>query len=236
MRPAKNPYNTRAVTQTSPVANPALVAQGPQNSNYGTLNLPSVSESFGVGALASIIDGQSNRIQVNQSPNPIPSVFDPISSHIPVKIKERVWAGEFIDLNLLLNSARDLADESHLEGDLTVRGGVLSVIKPQKSQFKSIHVWTSAFMIYASIILEKWPNKVLELFKCIQTVRLAASMGYFGSWIQYDEQYRLRKAISPCSSWGVVDKWCVVYQVRVITVFTVFRLLTDFVCLYTYEF
>jgi hypothetical protein len=26
------------------------------------------------------------------------------------------------------------------------------------------------------------------------------------------------------------------YQVRVITVFTVFRLLTDFVCLYNYEF
>ena len=26
------------------------------------------------------------------------------------------------------------------------------------------------------------------------------------------------------------------YPVRVITVFTVFRLLTDFVCLYTYEF
>jgi hypothetical protein len=26
------------------------------------------------------------------------------------------------------------------------------------------------------------------------------------------------------------------YQVRVITVFTVFRLLTDFVCLYTFEF
>jgi hypothetical protein len=26
------------------------------------------------------------------------------------------------------------------------------------------------------------------------------------------------------------------YQVRVITVFTVFRLLTDFVCLHTYEF
>ena len=140
MRPVKNPYNTRAVTQTSPVANPALVAQGPQNSNYGTLILPSVSESFGVGAQASIVDCQSNRIQVNQSPNLIPSVFDPISSHIPVKIKERVWAGEFIDLNLLLKSAGDLADDSHLERDLTVRGGVFSVIKPQKSQFKSIHV------------------------------------------------------------------------------------------------
>jgi hypothetical protein len=28
----------------------------------------------------------------------------------------------------------------------------------------------------------------------------------------------------------------VFYQVRLITVFTIFRLLTDFVCLYTYEF
>ena len=30
--------------------------------------------------------------------------------------------------------------------------------------------------------------------------------------------------------------WKCLYQVRVITVFTVFRLLTDFVCLYNYEF
>jgi hypothetical protein len=30
--------------------------------------------------------------------------------------------------------------------------------------------------------------------------------------------------------------WKCLYQVRVITVFPVFRLLTDFVCLYTYEF
>ena len=60
-------------------------------------------------------------------------------------------------------------------------------------------------MIYAGIILEKWPNKGLELFKYMQTVRLTASMGYFRGWIQYDEQYRLRKAISQCSSWGVVD-------------------------------
>ena len=35
----------------------------------------------------------------------------------------------------------------------------------------------------------------------------------------------------PCDDLNVC-----LYQVRVITVFTVFRLLTDFVCLYTYEF
>ena len=33
-----------------------------------------------------------------------------------------------------------------------------------------------------------------------------------------------------------IMNWKCLYQVRVITIFTVFRLLTDFVCLYAYEF
>ena len=60
-------------------------------------------------------------------------------------------------------------------------------------------------MIYASIMLEKWSSKGLELIKYMQTVRMAATRGYAEGWIQYDEQYRLRKAHSPSSSWGVVD-------------------------------
>ena len=39
----------------------------------------------------------------------------------------------------------------------------------------------------------------------MHTVRMAASRGYFLGWVNYDEQYRLRKATSPSSSWGVVD-------------------------------
>ena len=35
---------------------------------------------------------------------------------------------------------------------------------------------------------------------------------------------------------AVIPNVMALYQVRVITVFTVFRLLTDFVCLYNYEF
>ena len=60
-------------------------------------------------------------------------------------------------------------------------------------------------MIYASLMLEKFPNKGLEFFKYMHTVRMAASRGYFLGWVNYDEQYRLRKATSPSSSWGVVD-------------------------------
>ncbi|CAG2209864.1 unnamed protein product [Mytilus edulis] len=34
---------------------------------------------------------------------------------------------------------------------------------------------------------------------------MAASRGYTGGWVHYDEQFRLRKVFSPFSSWGVVD-------------------------------
>jgi hypothetical protein len=51
----------------------------------------------------------------------------------------------------------------------------------------------SAFMIYASLMLEKFPNKGLEFFKYMHTVRMAASRGYSLGWVNYDEQYRLRK-------------------------------------------
>jgi hypothetical protein len=41
--------------------------------------------------------------------------------------------------------------------------------------------------------------------KYMHTVRMAAIRDYSLGWVNYDEQYRLRKATSPSSSWGVVD-------------------------------
>ncbi|CAC5359093.1 unnamed protein product [Mytilus coruscus] len=165
------------------------------------LNVSNQFDSQGSGAFSSSFD---TRLQVDQSPSHIASVFDPISSHIPVKIKEKIWNSEFIDLNILLKSTRDLVNEQNLGGELAVKGGVLSIVNQKRSPIKSIYVWTSAFMIYGSVMLEKWPNKGLEFFKYMQTVRMADSRGYSGGWIQYDEQFRLRKALSP-HSWGVVD-------------------------------
>ena len=60
-------------------------------------------------------------------------------------------------------------------------------------------------MIYASVMLEKWQNKGIEFFKYMHSVRMAAVRGYADGWISYDEQYRLRKALNPASSWSVVD-------------------------------
>ena len=204
-QPSPNSYPATPPASAEPgIQQPCGSGQINPGNYVGTFMQPDsfVTDSQGLRTSSEVI---YSRLQVSHPPEHIPSVFEPISSHIPIKIKEKVWNGEFIDFNLLLKSNRDLVNESYLKSDLTVRGGTLSVVKKTTTPIKNIHVWSSAFLVYASILLEKWPNKGLELFKYLHSVRLAASRGYPGGWVQYDEQYRLRKAQSPTSSWGIVD-------------------------------
>jgi hypothetical protein len=51
-------------------------------------------------------------VHESQMPTFTPSFIDPISAHIPLKIKENIWAGEYIDLYVLLKSVRELATET----------------------------------------------------------------------------------------------------------------------------
>ena len=62
-------------------------------------------------------------VQASQMPVCTLSKLDHVSGNIPVKIKEKLWAGEYVDMNILLKSAKDLVSDSHLNGDLTVKGG-----------------------------------------------------------------------------------------------------------------
>jgi hypothetical protein len=45
-----------------------------------------------------------------------------------------------------------------LEGELAIKGGIFTVVNQKENYIINTHVWTSAFMIYASVMLEKFPN------------------------------------------------------------------------------
>jgi len=105
----------------------------------------------------------SHVVHISSTPNYTTSVFDPISEHIPQKIKEKIWAGEYVDLSLLLKSAKDLFSESHLTGNLQINGGQISVVQQKQSLITNIHVWTSAFMVFMDVLLQKWPKSCLNI-------------------------------------------------------------------------
>ena len=98
-------------------------------------------------------------LQVEQSPLQAASMYDSVGSNIPQKIKEKIWAGDYIELSLLLMSVKELVSDPQYSGELTIKGGQVTVVQKKQSPINNIHVWTSAFIIYMGVMLEKWPNK-----------------------------------------------------------------------------
>ena len=96
--------------------------------NYGTYHYPPIP-SLSNSLLRGFCSYDASPF-VSNSPEPeaITSIYDPISSHTPIKMKEKAWRGEFTDLNLLLKSARELANDNNVQRDITLRGDSLTVV------------------------------------------------------------------------------------------------------------
>ena len=86
---------------------------------------------------------------VNSSlPSPVPSVSDHIGAHIPMKLKEKIWSGAFIDMAILLKSTREMTASLEIGGSLAFRDGQLYIEKQKTTPLRSIHLWTSTYNSY----------------------------------------------------------------------------------------
>ena len=137
---------------------------------------------------------------------PVPEVscFDNVGQCIPLKLKQKIWGGQFIDLSLLLKSAKDIHDSLGGQGEIKIQDGKVCIVKSNSGSYLTIEKWTNAFMIYTSVMLEKYRSRAQEFLKYMRDIRLAASRSQ--GWFKYDEQYRLRKANNPESSWGIINQ------------------------------
>ena len=139
------------------------------------------------------------------TPTPTVSCFDPVGKLIPPKLKQKIWEGQFIDLGLLLKSRKEINDYLGGHGEVHVRDGKFCVYQQKTPTFLTIEKWTSAFVIFISVMIEKYRTRGQELLKYLRDVRLAASRAPTG-WYRYDEQFRLRMADDPHASWGQINQ------------------------------
>ena len=49
-------------------------------------------------------------------------MHDSVGSHIPQKIKEKICAGDYIELSLLFKSVKELVSHPQYSGELTIKG------------------------------------------------------------------------------------------------------------------
>ena len=146
-----------------------------QNSAFNQSSVGSVVENQCIGGL---ITGE--QVQVSR-PAAEMSIGDPIGSHVPVAIREKIWAGAYIDLPLLLKQARDLRTDPHITGELVIKNGQLVIEKQHLKSINNINTWTTAFTIFMSIYLEKFPGKAQDMLKYMHNIRLAAGrQGHLG--------------------------------------------------------
>lgn len=80
----------------------------------------------------------------------------------------------------------------------------MCLVEHKPRTFLSIDKWTSAFIIFTIIMLEKYRSRAQELLKYMGDVRMAADRSGNG-WFAYDEQFRLCKVSDQHSSWGIIN-------------------------------
>ncbi len=141
---------------------------------------------------------------MNNSPNPIACVCDPLSINVSQTLRAKIVKGEYIDLALLLDQEQNLNEAVDMKLVVDDQGSFVWKANKPKRQINSIHVWTSAFLVFSSVFLEAHPHRIQELLKYMQIVRSASKYPGMG-WKVYDVQFRARQAQHPERSWSILD-------------------------------
>ena len=134
---------------------------------------------------------------------------DDISSHLPYQICQKIWAHEYINLNLLLNGNVELQD--FCSGGvlhITDKGEVESRPKVVKEKIKTIDQWTHAFLFFCIYLHQKYSGKMKEILQYMSIVREAAARSFCLLWRTYDDLFRIRQAFN-VHSWTKLnsDLW-----------------------------
>ncbi|XP_052103110.1 uncharacterized protein LOC127736584 [Mytilus californianus] len=127
-------------------------------------------------------------------------IHDTVGEHVPFKIKEKIWEGKFIELHYLLRTQKEMEEtpSDGITGEL--KRGKICIEKRSSGVYLSINEWTSAFMVFMSVYIEKYRTRAQELLKYMRDIRLAATRSE--NWATYDEQFRLKIEKNPNLSWG----------------------------------
>ncbi|XP_072178778.1 uncharacterized protein [Diadema setosum] len=151
----------------------------------------------------------------HQHQSPLHPAGDRLGTSIPHNIREKIWKGEFIDLNLLIDNQdhatqvmQDMAEQERANLTVAQVDGtwVLKPVTPPptKNKIFSIEAWTNAFLVYMSIYIEAHPTSTHDLLKYCHLIRSAASRYRGLGWRDYDKEFRHRLHRKG-GAWAIMD-------------------------------
>ncbi|KAK3101885.1 hypothetical protein FSP39_007032 [Pinctada imbricata] len=126
-----------------------------------------------------------------------------LSQGVDLKINSKIWAEEYLDLGQLLFKSK-IAKLQAVQGE---DNSISFVQKEEKSYFKSMQQWTTAFHVFVAIYCEKIPMESPGLMKYMATIqKLSEDVGTKAA-LHYDEQFRLWRSENPnIMPWGKLNQ------------------------------
>ena len=108
-----------------------------------------------------------------------------LGANVPLRVKQKIWSDQFVDLKTLLPSFKESTVSIQIEQNS------LSFTNTQKSQNQlSIHQWTTAFITFMAIYIEKKPEDAPHLLKYCNTIREISASSGDSAWKFYDDNFR----------------------------------------------
>ena len=166
------------------VSSPTPVSR-PQSESEAEEELP--LDGLAATAIQALMSGEDNPVDQQVIPN-FQSLDRPLSSRVDPMLKNKIWAHKFVEMDALLSRQNNevtfrLSDSTHQSRRLSVE------TTTKDNQRLSIERWTSAFLVYAAVMVERQPESSPGLFKYLSVVRKMAD--HNKAWSYYDREFRI---------------------------------------------
>ena len=129
-------------------------------------------------------------------PPPIHLHSTPLGTHLPDRMKAKIWANEFVDFaDLLYQHPPRPLSLALSPGNDNATFAIAPVGKGR--QLQSIEQWTTALLTFAAVYAQRHPQQATGLFQYCEIVRDIAHTGPPMAWRLYDEQFRSFRQSDP---------------------------------------
>lgn len=122
-------------------------------------------------------------------------MINPNSPPVPMKIVQRAWNGEYIDMAELLPQSLSAA----------MRGTESKELKKSLPKVQSITAWMEAFTVYAGLICTKHSDQACDLLTYMHLITHAARQHQDTPWLAYDATFRQQAAINKHWKWANIQ-------------------------------
>ena len=185
-----NLVHVMASTSAQPIAGPSTAAAqpiaGPSTSGAHPLAGCSTAAAQPIAALSSGVG------IVGERPNNMASFSSvPLGSLVDPKIKAKIGAGQFVELDSLVG---EFSESPVLIFDVNNRNPSVQMRDNVSRRIFNVGQWTDAFLVYVAIYTECHPTEVASILKYVQLVRSMAASARNNMFIAYDRDFRKLRA------------------------------------------